>query len=195
MWGGEGTDDGQFRFATRVRCDSAGTTCATEVGGAVAVDEHEQVYVADWANHRIQKFDRHGRLLTRWGSQGDGAGQFVLPRGIAVDRQDRVYVSDTENRRIQVFDGEGRFLTQWPSRSAGGGQTFQPGVLSVAGQDQLIVASAENGWLHQFDTSGRLLGQWPTGASQDGLVWRVDGTTRPGTGWPGGTGTGAVMAA
>src|SRR5207247_10583041 len=47
----------------------------------VAIDGIGNVYVADSANHRIQKFDASGAFLTVGGSLGSGDGQFAGPDG------------------------------------------------------------------------------------------------------------------
>lgn len=76
-------------------------------------------YVADgYQNTRVVKFDRHGKYLLAWGTQGSGPGQFLRPHGIAVDASGRVYVVDRTNRRIQIFDANGRYLDEWPGFSS-----------------------------------------------------------------------------
>ena len=52
------------------------------------------VYVADSANNRIQKFARNGAFLAKWGSYGGGDGQFENPTGVTVDSRGHVFVSD-----------------------------------------------------------------------------------------------------
>ena len=42
-------------------------------------------------------------FITKWGSFGEGDGQFNLPEGVAVDSSGNVYVTDLENARIQKF--------------------------------------------------------------------------------------------
>jgi len=69
----------------------------------VAIDSIGNVYVADWDNNRIQKFNTTGTYITQWGSSGSGSGQFNLPRSIAVDSSGNVYVVDENNSRIQKF--------------------------------------------------------------------------------------------
>ncbi|MGH9996266.1 MAG: 6-bladed beta-propeller, partial [Nitrososphaeraceae archaeon] len=57
----------------------------------------------DQGNSRVQKFDREGNFMTKWGSKGSGEGQFIDPLGIALDTSGNVYVVDAGNRRVQVF--------------------------------------------------------------------------------------------
>ena len=59
--------------------------------------------MAEWSNHRIQKFTSDGVFLTKWGTEGSGDGQFRDPWGVAVDSAGNVYVADTYNHRIQKF--------------------------------------------------------------------------------------------
>src|SRR5512139_1783037 len=89
-WGGEGVGGGQFNNPL-----------------GVAVDSQGHIYVADYANHRVQKFDSSGGFLLAWGTYGVGSGQFSYPQGIAIDGEDRVYVSEGGNHRIQKFDTNG----------------------------------------------------------------------------------------
>ena len=52
----------------------------------------------------IQKFDSNGKFITKWGSAGDGDGQFDNPDGIAVNPSSgNMYVADPYNNRMQVF--------------------------------------------------------------------------------------------
>ena len=69
----------------------------------MATDASGNVYVADYYNNRIQKFDVNGVFLTAWGSLGSGNGQLFLPSGVATDGSGSVYVADTYNHRIQKF--------------------------------------------------------------------------------------------
>src|SRR5579884_1376972 len=43
------------------------------------------VYVADMANNRVQKFSANGTYLAQWGELGSNRGEFTFPEGIAVD--------------------------------------------------------------------------------------------------------------
>ena len=63
------------------------------------------VYVADFGNGRIQKFDGSGTFLTKWGTPGSAGGQFKFPQGVATDASGNIYVVDLGNYRIQKFFG------------------------------------------------------------------------------------------
>jgi hypothetical protein len=69
----------------------------------VDVDRSGNIYVVDMLNRRLQKFDPNGMLLTFWGSEGNGRGQFSCAYGVSVDFIGNVFVADTANHRIQVF--------------------------------------------------------------------------------------------
>lgn len=72
------------------------------------------IYVTDgYRNARVHRFTRDGRLITSWGTPGDGPGQFHLPHSIAFDPDGTLYVADRANKRIQLFTPEGAFLGQW----------------------------------------------------------------------------------
>ena len=43
------------------------------------------MYVADWANDRVQKFTPGGTFLTRFGSLIEDGGQLRRPSDVAVD--------------------------------------------------------------------------------------------------------------
>ena len=85
-WGGQGTGDSQFSGPM-----------------GIAVNSEGNVYVADYYNHRIQKFDSDGNFITKWGSYGTADSHFQSPLGIAVDSEGNVYVADRNNNRIQKF--------------------------------------------------------------------------------------------
>ncbi len=85
-WGTQGSGDGEFSLPTDVAVDSSGNA-----------------YVADFNNHRIQKFTSDGEFLTKSGSYGTGDGEFGPTAGLALDSSGNVYVADTGNHRIQKF--------------------------------------------------------------------------------------------
>uniref|UniRef100_A0A672G554 RING-type E3 ubiquitin transferase n=1 Tax=Salarias fasciatus TaxID=181472 RepID=A0A672G554_SALFA len=56
-------------------------------------------------------FPPPGAFLFKFGSHGEGNGQFNAPTGVAVDANGNIIVADWGNSRIQVFDSSGSFLS------------------------------------------------------------------------------------
>ena len=53
-----------------------------------------KVYVADYANHRIQIFDPEGNFITKFGEGGEGDGQFHKASALSIDSEGDIYVAD-----------------------------------------------------------------------------------------------------
>lgn len=139
-FGSEGNGDGQFSFPSDIVVDSAWN-----------------FYVADTGNHRIQKFAAktedlsvRADFLTKWGSNGNGDGQFSFPSGLAVDSLGNVYVADTGNHRIQKFDASGNFLAKWGSEGNGDGQFSNPAGVAVDSLGNVYVADTGNHRIQKF---------------------------------------------
>jgi DNA-binding beta-propeller fold protein YncE len=80
----------------------------------IAIGPDDSIYVVDQGRTRIVKFSPDGRVLTTWGSSGNGDGQFGDHTSVAVDpTSNKVYVADPRNSRIEIFDSHGNFLTKW----------------------------------------------------------------------------------
>ena len=52
---------------------------------------------------RCQVFSLDGELVLKFGSNGEGNGQFNAPTGVAVDVNGNIIVADWGNSRIQVL--------------------------------------------------------------------------------------------
>jgi tripartite motif-containing protein 71 len=118
----------------------------------IAVDASGNIYVADTLNHRIQKFDSSGNLVTKWGSEGTGDGQFISPIGVAVDTSDNVYVADSDNHRMQKFNSDGTFLAKWGSYGTGDGQFNYPTGVAVDASGNVYVADSSNDRIEKFNS-------------------------------------------
>jgi DNA-binding beta-propeller fold protein YncE len=70
---------------------------------SVAVDGAGNVFVADFYNHRVQKFISDGHFLTAFKQRGDGAGEMIFRNAIAMAPNGFVFVADFGNNRIQKW--------------------------------------------------------------------------------------------
>ena len=70
---------------------------------SVAVDRDGNVYVADFHNHRIQKFTSDGAFLTAFGQPGSAPGHFNFPIAVAIAEDGSVFVTDLANHRVQKW--------------------------------------------------------------------------------------------
>jgi DNA-binding beta-propeller fold protein YncE len=131
-----GSGDGQFTGPTGVVGDATGN-----------------VYVADWGNHRIQKFSSSGTFLTAWGTYGSGDGQFDRPDRLVVDASGNVYVTDYGNDRVQQFGNAGTYLTQWGAHGSGNGQFQSPTGLAIDSSGNIYVADSAG---HRIQSFGSL---------------------------------------
>lgn len=50
----------------------------------------------------MQVFNQEGEFMLKFGSNGEGNGQFNAPTGVAVDSNGNIIVADWGNSRIQV---------------------------------------------------------------------------------------------
>jgi len=84
----------------------------------VAADKKGNVYVADFANHRIQKFDANGSFITQWGNPNEafsyGSGDLAYPTGVGIDQDGNVWVADHTNQVVKKYDSSGNRLETWP---------------------------------------------------------------------------------
>ncbi len=124
-----GRGNGQFRHgAVSLTISPVSGDIYALAGGIVQEFDQHDNYIAQWpisgsansiiagsdgniygidSNHGIiDEYDPSGNLLTSWGAQGFGDGQFSQPNSIAVNPDGYVYVSDSSNNRISVFSND-----------------------------------------------------------------------------------------
>lgn len=136
-WGGEGTDDGEFRQPCYIASDS-----------------QNNIYVVDRINNRVQKFNSGGQFIAKWGANNGDAmedpldswgmddGDLFLPVGIAIDSSDNVYVTDTSNNRVQKFTSDGAFVEKWGEFGGETDNFFSPQGIACGANGEVYVVDA-----------------------------------------------------
>lgn len=128
---------------------------------AVCARSANDIYVADYHNHRIQRFDRSLDYVTTIYRRDDAdeRNRFGYPRDIAVTRQGDLLIVDGENRRIMKMDAFGNVAGVFGDINAGAGRLLNPSKVEVDGNDNAYVLDGAR--LLQFDAFGSYVRDMP----------------------------------
>ncbi len=135
----------------------------------LARDSAGNIYVADFVNNRIQKFDAMLDPLLQWGRRGSAPGEFKDPCAVAVDAAGHVLVADTWNSRIQVFDAVGRYLREWNHGF------FAPRGVAVDPKGSVFVADTGNSRIVRSSADGVKEAAWGERGSGPGQLFEPQG--------------------
>lgn len=154
----------------------------TDGSNAVArmeVDSSNNVYLAQPGAKRVQEFKSDGTALTKFGTPGNGNGQFGLqfgpqgggPLGIAIDAAGSVYVADGGNHRVEKFSADGTYLSQFDTKNLLPSEVVvdAKGNITVAGPlgmgtDNEIAITGQ-GQVYRFNSAGTFQAQVGSGSS------------------------------
>ena len=115
------------------------------------------MYVCEYSNNRVQKFSISKRVyISKFGSAGQGEGQFSCPRGICIGPEGKVFVSDMNNNRIQVFNDNDSFAYSFPCQGYPLGLAFDL-------HGHLHVAANSSHCIQVFTPEGTPLTSYGTG--------------------------------
>uniref|UniRef100_A0A8C1TT80 RING-type E3 ubiquitin transferase n=1 Tax=Cyprinus carpio TaxID=7962 RepID=A0A8C1TT80_CYPCA len=143
-FGARGTSDRQFadksgaKFALEQKFSKSGPGFSPHF---VAVNNKNEIVVTDFHNHSVKVYSADGEFLFKFGSHGEGNGQFNAPTGVSVDVNGNIIVADWGNSRIQVFDSSGSFLS-YINTSAD--PLYGPQGLALTSDGHVVVADSGN---------------------------------------------------
>lgn len=144
---------------------------------ALAFTGQGQLLVADYAHHRVLRFDPPfftgmdaavviGQPDFATGSPGTDATQLALPISLALDSDDRLYIADAGNNRVQIFDRVSGLTSNGPVsapvnfRLGTGATAMQPVSVAVNQESGRIwVVDSRNGRVRRFPNYFTLLAQ------------------------------------
>src|SRR5690242_7219024 len=142
----------------------------------IAIDPATNIYVSEPYSSQVEKFDRDGRLLSQWGTYGDGPGQFQMALGIALNSSGQVYVADLHNG-VQIFSNSGVFLGYLGGAGTNAGQFYRAVLITIDSGDDVYVADfpdetypelgAGSFRVQKFDAAGSFLTQWRSQGSNN----------------------------
>ena len=138
----------------------------------IAVDQHNNYYIADEFNHRIRKIDSAGIITTIAGTGSPGysgdnglatQAQLDQPTGIAIDSSGSIYIADTMNNVIRKISNTGIISTIAGNGSLGfsgdytlatSAQLRRPHGVSVDDKGSVFIADTYNFRIRQVDPDG-----------------------------------------
>ena len=136
-WGGSGTTPGLFQFPIDA-----------------AVDAQGFVYVADYMNHRVQKFSDSGAFVTLWHTSDTG------PVSVSIAPGGEVYTSDPGAKLIQAWSASGEFIRAWGTPGSGDGQFDAPGEVAFDATGNVVVPDGANSRVQVYTADGVFLCTW-----------------------------------
>ncbi len=186
QWGCAGAGDGLFAAPGSVAMDPSGCLIVADVWNSRIVRfASEGQFVSQWGGEtwpevwdlttdtsgnlycanadEVQKYNRDGKLIGRWGSSGSGDSQFRFVSAIAVHPSGNVYVADNGNSRVQKFTNDGKFLAKWGTEGTGDGQFNGAFFIAADGSGNVWVGDQlgnETHRMQKFDANGKFLTRW-----------------------------------
>jgi hypothetical protein len=122
------------------------------------------VFVADYGNHRIQRFDRKlnyiSTLFTRENPNPDE--RFGYPSDVALSRLGDLFICDTENSRIVKVNRFSQVERTFGGFGAGQGRLYSPTKVECGPQDHVYVVDGAR--VLVFDNFGNFLRDLVAGA-------------------------------
>jgi sugar lactone lactonase YvrE len=137
------------------------------------------LYVTDYNNNRVEKFDSSGNYLSQF--LGGGFIENILgglvgilfnhPYQVAVDTSGNLWVADWGNNVVEAFTASGSYLSQI-GFLAGllPGQFINPTGLTFDGSGTLWVADSGNNRIEKFSSSGSYLSQFGSYGTGNGKL-------------------------
>lgn len=119
----------------------------------LTLDKDLNVYMTDYAGHRVLKFAKDGTFLNLFGEKGQDAGMFNRPFGISY-HDGFVYVADSGNNRIQKFSPDGVFVASFGTADSGKGALNGPTGIAIDDKGYVYVSDTGNNRVAIFNTDG-----------------------------------------
>jgi tripartite motif-containing protein 71 len=112
----------------------------------IALDEAENLYIADTGNARVVRCDKNGKYMGAFGGPGDTDGKFKAPVDLAFGPGGNLAVLDRGTGFVQAFSKDGKFV----ARVIGGGTGFYNPSGIAANANALYIADTGAGRLLSF---------------------------------------------
>ena len=126
----------------------------------IAFDNSNHLYVADFNNNRVQKFDISGNYLLQFTGKQYTDGHVSNPIDVTT-HEDMVYVADPTAKCIMKFNTNGQFC-----QLIGKGCLSNPNGVTVNSSNHLMVTDIHDNCIYVFSLNGQHLGRFGTSGSE-----------------------------
>lgn len=132
------------------------------------------LYVADYNNHRVQRFDRNLNFLSTLTTRetNDAHTRFGFPTGVALSRLGDLFVLDAENVRVLKFTQQLQLERTFGGIDAERGRLRQPIKILVSRKDRVYVLEPHR--IVEFDYFGNVVRTIGEGVLRDARGFDVD---------------------
>ena len=112
------------------------------------------VYVSDYGNHRVIRYDRNFNFVSSLSTRDTSysPAQFGYPLGLALSRQGDLFVLDGENMRVVQFDSRSEFKRSFGTMESQDGRLHNPIEITVSRDDKITVLERDR--IVEFDFAG-----------------------------------------
>ncbi|MDD8020983.1 MAG: 6-bladed beta-propeller [Acidobacteriota bacterium] len=76
------------------------------------VDSDGNIYILDGKEKRIKVFDSAGKIINKFGKEGQGPGELNLPVSLQITPAREIVIGDASNQKLMFFSLEGKFLRE-----------------------------------------------------------------------------------
>jgi DNA-binding beta-propeller fold protein YncE len=163
------SEDGEWQYYIGSKGRGAGQFVGPQ---NLALDEEGYLYVADYGNRRISKFDPSGTFILSFGDEADyrtGFPGFVSPTGIAA-RGGRIFAADNISNRIFMFDRNGSYLGVLVGEGLSSPESLrfmEDGTLLAADSNRILLIDPDTAIVRELGVLGNPSGVKITGAGVD----------------------------
>lgn len=125
------------------------------------------VYVADWGNHRIVRYDRNLNVQSTYSTADDPSSEvrFGYPLDVVSSEFEDLYILDGENQRVISSRGFSKVTNVFGGIESGDGRLHDPVAMAIDRKHRLFVL--EPGRVVVFDSFGNFTGAFGEGAFSD----------------------------
>lgn len=148
--------------------DGDGATASFYYPAGIAVDSDNNLYIADFGNHKVRKITPDGTVSTFAGTGVAGAQEgsalsatFNGLTGVAIDSENNLFVADYYNNKIRKIDALGNVSTFAGTGTPGSNDglpteaTFNyPASISIDANDNLFLTDENNNKIRKISPDG-----------------------------------------